>query len=568
MDNKQIVIGFFLVVLLGLFASNTFSVVQGFTVTSVSVDTPIISDSTNLKNVKYIVNTVFDGGGQSISGRVTPFDISQKSDHESQYDFVLSATALDENIAYPIKNTGQGVYKYSMKTVEVGGCSGAEYIFDYKASIFLPVSKQICVYKKLDAVIGTLDNPTVRNTAKISVSSTKNPTEIFTKTIDTVTQKSIYFDKNGQRLVDASWTGSLVSGNPYPSPADYVATYPVETSGWSYKGTWRLSPSYELLNYKTVDATAMGRFQDWQDFPNDFSCEGLTACQDIIQSEIDRVYGASSALVGGSATTIGSAQTYLDRDDKNQGKVQITLKDRKVNYMNVLFKISADWIGINIPVGKPNILSVNCPTFSSGDSSGLCEITVKNTGSGAGTFEASVTNAGVFSQKYTSQPLTFDVGETDIMRVYIDAGNTATDTVSTALFTVYDKNDGSIKDTMTATITMTAPKTCVPNELRISGLNIYKCKQDGSGENIILSCGSDDVLKKGTDLGDGLEGWSCTQVTGKDTGGLGNILDSIFGDGGVTVNTILIAVLIIAFAAIGLLMAYGIIKAVILKKIT
>ena len=566
MDTKKLLLSFILIVALGLILTNTLSITKGFTVTSVSVDTPIITQSTDLKNVKYIVNTVFDGGGQSISGRVTPYDIAQKSDYESQYDFVLSATALNENIAYPIQNTGQNVYKYRMETVTVGGCSGADYIIDYKLSIFLPVTKQICIYKDLDAVIGTLDNPTVRNTAEISVSSTKNPTEVFTKTIDTVTQKSIYFDKNGQRLVDASWIGSLVSGNPYPSPSNYVTTYPVETSTWSYKGTWRLSPSYELSNYKNAESITDARIQNWQDFPNDFKCDGLSGCEAIIQSEISKVNDVRNIFVGGTTTTIGTAQTYIDRDDINSGKVQITLTDRKVNYMNVLFKISADWIGINIPVGKPDILDVNCPTFASGDSSGLCEITVKNTGSGSGTFEASLTNAGTFTQKFTSPSLTFDAGETDIMRIYIDAGLAATDISGTGLFTVYDKNNPSSRDTMSATITMTAPKTCVPNAIRISGLNVYKCKLDGSGEDIILSCASDEALTKGADLGDGSEGWSCVGTTGDSS--IGGIWDQLFGDEQFNTNSLLIAVLIIIFVAIALLMIYGILKAVIIAKLT
>ena len=566
MDTKKLLLSLVLIVALGFIVTNTFSITKGFTVTSVSVDTPIISESTNLQNVKYIVNTVFDGGGQSISGRITPYDIAQKSDHESQYDFVLSATALNENIAYPIQNTGQRVYKYRMETVTVGGCSGADYIIDYKASIFLPVTNQICIYKDLDAIIGTLDNPTVRNTAEISVSSAKNPTEIFTKTIDTVTQKSVYFDKSGQRLVDASWTGSLVSGNPYPSPANYVTTYPVETSTWSYKGTWRLSPAYELSNYKNAESITDARIQNWQDFPNDFKCDGLSGCGAIIQSEISKVNDISNTFVGGTATTIGTAQTYIDRDDINSGKVQITLTDRKVNYMNVLFKISADWIGINIPVGKPDILDVNCPTFASGDSSGMCEITVKNTGSGSGTFSASLTNAGAFTQKFTPPALTFNAGETDIIRIYIDAGLAASDVSGTGLFTVYDKNDPSNKDTMSATITMTAPKECIPDAIRITGLNVYKCNAYGTGEDIILSCASDEALTKGTDLGDGLEGWSCAETTGDS--GIGGIWDQLFGDEQFNTNSLLIAVLIIIFAVIGLLMFYGIIKAVILAKVT
>ena len=88
-------------------------------------------------------------------------------------------------------------------------------------------------------------------------------------------------------------------------------------------------------------------------------------------------------------------------------------------------------------------------------------------------------------------------------------------------------------------------------------------------EEIILSCGSDDVLKQGTDLGDGLKGWSCTQVTGTGEGGFANLLDDLFGEEGtVTLNTILIGALILIFFAIAILMGYGILKAVIIAKLT
>ena len=118
---------------------------------------------------------------------------------------------------------------------------------------------------------------------------------------------------------------------------------------------------------------------------------------------------------------------------------------------------------------------------------------------------------------------------------------------------------------------MTQPKSCVPYSEEAKGQSIYKCNPQGTGWDLVKTCPTGTVPAL-NDLGTNLE---CKElaVPIPSNGGESNIFDDLFdwlfGDGGTsTLNTILIVVLITIVGIIGLLMAYGILKAVIIAKLT
>ena len=566
MNTKTIII---IIALLAVFAFVTPELMAigggGMTVNSVSVDTPIITDNTNLKSVKYIIGTTFNSGGQSLNARITPTDIQQLSGQRSLYDFSISVDTPAETLSYPIHSTRQPVYKYKAVRESRDGCNGvtgaSSPTYTIQSFVHFFTTDKICVYKVKEATIGTLETPKIRNSAKITVASTKDGGESYTKTIDTFTSPSVFFDdKYGNRVVDASWTGSLVTGNTPPSGANYVATF--ITHGWVNTNKWTLSPNHELRAYEDAVTGADAKIFTLQN--NLGTCGGslgsLNDCMDEINRVLVHPNDARVTLIGGTPATIGSAQTFLNRNDEGTGQVRITMDEARATNMNVVFKISADWIGIVIPSGKPDILSVNCPDFSSGDANGMCSVNIKNIGTGAGTFSASLQDCGIFTQKYAGQSQTFAQGTSGIMNVFVESGSAGQELTSTCTFKVIDVNDPSKFDTMQASIHMTAPKDCIPGEIRAQGQLVQRCNTAGTGYEDLASCDGNEQLTRGDDLGDGMYGYSCVPsggVIGLDDIGLPSLddINDFFNQYGT-----MLSILFIVMGAIALMLVFLIVK--------
>lgn len=521
-----------LLIVSAFFITDYMAVTTGFTVTSITTEPNIITESTNLQNARWLVTMVLDGGGESVVGTITSSQTERLSDYESKYPLDIKVTAIDETFIYPIKNTGQGVYKYTTEVVGPNDCVNAVYVIQLKRD-WLGIWKQhvndICIYKEQDGVVGNIDNPVNRLTSTWELTADGYTT---TETIDTRGEYNINFkDRNNQWIASAEWTGNLVTGDTPPDGGFYVATYATGDEWGTIKNNWKISHRSEYTNYLNEETSAETRFKQFRDFPDTFECDSKEACVSIIQSECELVNKKGNILLGGADASIGIAQTVVDANDINAGKVTIEMRDRTVMYQTIRMLIRADWLGIRIPVGQPEILSVNCPEFASGDATGLCDINVKNVGAGSGVFYATFQDCGIFEQAYPSNKVTFDAGEIDNLRVFISHGTATQETHSVCTVKVIDAKDADRFDTATAMIHMTEPKTCVPNAFRISGSCIYQCNEAGTGELEPMCCVSGEVLRN-----DGRaewDGWYCETLV-ENGNGFGALLDdllkSLFGE--------------------------------------
>ena len=523
MNYKPILIIFLLIVGAAFYLTQPLAI-TGFTVTSVTTEPNIISESTNLQSARWLVSMVLDGGGESLVGTLTPSQTERLSSYSSKYPLDIRVTAIDETFTYPIKNTGQGVYKYSTEIVSPNACSNAQFIIQLKRDwyLFEQHVNDICIYKVQDGVIGNIDNPINRLTSEWALTVDGYTT---TNTIDTRGQRNVDFkDRSGNWLASAEWTGNLVTGDTPPDAGFYVATYATGDEWGALRNNWKISHESEYTNYLSAETTADTRFKQFRDFPSSFICDSKEACISIVESECETVNKQRNALLGGADATIGQAQTVVDASNINAGKVTIKMTDRTVAYQTVRMLIRADWLGVNIPVGMPEILNVNCPEFASGDATGLCDINVKNVGSGTGVFYATFLDCGIFEQAYPSNQVTFDAGEVDNLRVFIAHGTATEETDSVCSVKVIDAKDSTRFDIATAMIHMTAPKTCVPDAFRISGSCIYQCNEAGTGELEPMCCVSGEALRN-----DGRaewDGWYC-ETLAEDDGTIGSLLDDL-----------------------------------------
>lgn len=525
---------FLLIVGAGYFATEYMAVYEpGFTVTSITTSPHIITPSTNLNSATFLITTVFNAGGQSIVGYLSPDEIQQESGYETEYTLKISAEAVDEIVDYPIVNQPNlRMYEYSLEIHEdylwqdTTPCTAYDYKdIAHEISIYGVITKRnYCVYEEDVGAIGYLDNPTTSFNTKISLNARG---ETFTEELNSFDATSVAFYDDGNFLATASWTGSLVTGNMPPSEALYIATYRTDTdSAWHITDkskynvyTTSLSDGYTDIN------TARGTKECME--------ADYVGCQAIFESAINNMNTELNTLSTGAEPGIGDVDTKINPNSLSSGKLRATF-DRKFGNPQVTFLVNAAWVGVKFGVGQPEITSVYCPDFSSGDNIGVCDVLYKNIGSAEGTFRASFipSPGSSFRQQYVVTPTLLQPGETVNVQVYISHG-TAVEESSIGTIKVIDINDASRYDTKEVSLTMTKPKSCIPGAEEARGQSIYKCNVAGTGWDLIETC-ADGFVPGLSDDKTHLECRELADVEPPDWLGLGalidDLLESLFGD--------------------------------------
>jgi len=180
-----------------------------------------------------------------------------------------------------------------------------------------------------------------------------------------------------------------------------------------------------------------------------------------------------------------------------------------LQYPEIRFLVNAESVGLKIPVGKPDILSVTCPEFASGGM-GYAEIEVKNIGDDTGTFYPEFVENYPFSQKYAGEKITLNVGETGTLYVYLTS-QTATEISKSCKIRVYDYHNSNNYDEYAFTVDMTAPKYCTAGEYLKQGNILLVCNAQGTGYDEALKCTDGKYLVYENNE------WSCKATEGNTT---------------------------------------------------
>lgn len=176
---------------------NVFAQSEGFTVTSISTSS-VITNKTNPKDVFWIINTQFNGGGQFITGTITQdtFKSFMGNKVYPKKALNITASAAYEQAIYEIQNEGVRIYKYELQTFEapiscpLGICytsadappcpQGATWDIPLGISFWGKVKNRYCITKKQVGVKGVYTNPTINFNAKIRLSNGESPIEKMT----------------------------------------------------------------------------------------------------------------------------------------------------------------------------------------------------------------------------------------------------------------------------------------------------------------------------------------------------------------------------------------------------
>jgi hypothetical protein len=478
---------------------------QGFTVTSVSTS-DVITKKTDPATVWWLINTQLNGGGQSITGSIEPSTIKNFMGGKiyTTQTLSLGVDSLNEQVFYDVINEGTPIYRYKLETF-YGGQTCVLGVCAYTADPVpcslnvnwdIPLGKSIggyakkryCITKEQKGVKGVYNNPVIGFKAKIrlSVGSSIKEKTICSGSTSGCDGSSVSFDDVGV----ATWSGSLITGEPAPNQNNFVAIKKLSSNGWQIA---RKSTFESYLPHPANTDTSLNSFK------NLYSNE-----KDEIKADTE-IYNAITPANQASDSLLNedTSFTYSPfNKDSNTGKVTVTLQ-RSLTSPNVVFRIRADWIGIFIPSGLPKINGITADKFASGET-GTVNVQIQNIGEAAGTFSAMLLNCDPFIQSTSSQTSrkTLQPGDADTIPISVSSGTISENLIKACSVKVYDINDPSIEVTSSVTLQLEKAKVCIPDKMFANGNIINKCSKDGSTLEIVENC------KYGV-VSDGKGGFDC-----------------------------------------------------------
>ncbi|MBI4895307.1 MAG: hypothetical protein HY831_02320 [Candidatus Aenigmarchaeota archaeon] len=225
----------FLLVIILLSVSTAFAQTEGFTVTSVTTSS-VVSKTTDPSTVFWIINTQLNGGGQSLTGTITPDDIKDKTNGKvyTKTPLSIEVNSLKEDVFYEVENEGIPVYVYtgSYNDAPTGlfdviidnapQCSsGTDYSIPAGESFFGKVKRRFCINATQVGVKGVFKNPVIGFNAKVKISTGEDTKERIVCSGSTTgcDGSSVTFGDVGV----VQWTGSLVTGESPPNQDNFVA---------------------------------------------------------------------------------------------------------------------------------------------------------------------------------------------------------------------------------------------------------------------------------------------------------------------------------------------------------
>ena len=430
-----------------------------------------LSNDPQLSGKVWLLTMAQNDYGQYAVGSFTKDQIKD-GDTQAQYDLTVRMDVLDETCSYPITYTGVPIKSMSSETqtcwmgITCNGKIGYKsedfqhdcqlkpgfYAFGKKSASW----DYICFWTTTTAYNGNVLTPTLTFSSKLSAASHG---ETVSGTISSASARSVWL---GDKVL-ATWTGNLNTGEQCPISSDYgiAAAY--------VGGTWRITDKGRFDDYKTYDISGM---MDCISRLVNYGTETGTSCTQAYNTY------ASNVLLAKTFTSPTGGTTATATGTQNNGQVKMIL-NKMIQYPVITFHIKAEWIGIVIPVGKPDILSISSKDFKTGDV-GYIVANVKNVGTGDGSFSFYATCPSPFGQSGTSPTASLAVGETKAINIPVTAV-CSEDTTKSCTVRAYDINQPNNYDDAAVSLTCKPILLCNAGETRCNGNVIEQCNAAGSG---------------------------------------------------------------------------------------
>lgn len=519
MERSDLIFAVLIILGIGIYASKVFNVPlvtkvgSGLLYQNVLYQEPISygGATITLQKVDFIYNdgkldyepayllTVAIGAGSEYA--VGSFDKDQMATSEGmpKYDFTMRYEIEKETCSYPIVNTHEPIYEMvyaTQKGIYVSESWCANLASNDASPVywfFRPKGLTLthyCVWLRRIGTHGELRTPEHDFRARIILE--REDGSRYDAIVDSLDQTSVKIGDIGY----ANWAGYLPTRYRCPSPADQkiVAAY--------VNGMWRTTDENAWYEYKSYYQYGLEQclklFQEgsvsFEDCKNEFETKLSNAIRE-----------KPFTFLGGTAKV---TESYVDR-----GLAVLDLPKVISNILMVLH-IKAKWLGIVIPVGRPEIVSVVSNPFTTGDT-GYITVTVKNTGSVMDKFGVTATCPSPF--QVTPEYVDVPAGEERVVHLVVRAGSVSGEFSSTCTVKAYSISKPENYDTATVKVTVKPLIVCTPGHRICSGNLIKRCNEQGTGYTIV-----DDVCDYTCEYRDGvpfcseapkpacqLEGMSC-----------------------------------------------------------
>lgn len=418
------------------------------------------SNDPNLAGQIWVMAVSQNGAGQSAYFTTQTLT---SSNGQSSNPFTLKISLNKNYATYPIRNQGIPIYSVSYTTTKDNplsssyGCNPSYWDFAVLQKPAIPyITTVYCYSESLVGYYGTLGAGTNNFQSTISVSGTGGSDSC---TISNSQATSCYSSAGN---VYASWVGSLSSGTQLPSPSGQgiIAVYDTSTGGWKTASQTQYN---QWLNYyqnglsnclSQQSATGTG---------------GSTCFSTYNQYEQGLMSGAQFTSSGGySATTTGG---------QSNGEVNLNL-GQQLQFPLITLKVKASLIGINIPLGKPQITYASSPQFQTGQQGNIM-VTVKNVGQATGSFNVYATCTGSFQQTGGSQTVSsLSAGNSQNINIPITSNVVSGTGAGTCTVTANDINDPTQKSTYTVSVSSSALTVCSQGQEKFVGQKIQECQNN------------------------------------------------------------------------------------------
>lgn len=545
MNSKQIIISLILVALLGMVASNTFSI-AGFTTTGIS-KADFQSYDSILNGEVWVINIIQGGLSQSIYGSIAPnYQDTEGGSERTEKGFSLDITHSNQQLEYPIiiDYSAIPIYKIDYDKYSIFDVYGLDFVQQYCGedhgaanviNVYKPAfsSYQYCVYRiPLSSRPATFNNKILTFNTEFEM---KIGDRTYTETISTTQRGSLdvttivkFTDNYYGDVAYAKWLGNLVTGDEGTTPAGiYLATF--------YDNKWNIIKEQAYDDYSTY-------------YKNNVLLSASVSEDELNIIKSRNNMNADTALNDWTFTTLND-EIATTEGTEGSGKVIVDL-NTPLQYPTFVVYVSADdvkGIGVYQPVAKPKVLSVSDIIFKTGET-GYVDVRIQNIGEERGGFETSVSCSNHVTMVGVPKYTTLSAGESISLTIPV-TGQTTTQSTCTVTTSVM-----GITDSKTFNAEVSAQQICTPYaQICLDGVS-SSCKSDGSG---FVEDGDDArCIAQEERKGDIIDIPSVPS------------LDDLLDGQTSMINTILIVVLLIIFFAVALLMVYGIVKAVIIAKLT
>jgi len=484
MKKYHIIVGVIIICLVvasGIYIQRQLAIgeAEGFTVMSISTS-QAISPDTDLSKTWFTITVALTGGGESIVGTISPLDFQAFSNYETEYPLEITVDAVDEVAVYNIINEADPIYKYNVDYIDdisyivQRGESWDDFYaitkegYEYGICNWVSSSTSGSTYQVNEELVGqkgAFENPIVKYHANVKVTSAG---ETFEKTIGSNDMSLAFYDSDENLIATAQWIGSLVTGDAPPNADNYVAV--LTKRGFDLQSSWGIAHKTEWDTYKSSLLSTQEKLKTAAMCCCDHSGPNpCSSCQPDWSGAITTSNNYADVVLRSDATFTTSP--IQDKYSENNASAVVTLDTRLLNPV-ITFKVRADWVGVKIPVGQPQIVGITAEDVPSGES-GDITITVKNVGDADASFAVTVSDCEPITQKYSDPIVTINAGQTQTVNVPMVVGAVSEYMTKTCNVKVYDYNNPSRYDTGTVSVNVLPAKICEPGDYKISPLSHF-----------------------------------------------------------------------------------------------